>query len=107
MPEQTDRPQDVGSDHRRRGSPSAETLAVLADYRAALRVELMSAVAELRELTGSADLDRRAQLVGLAVKVARELATGSDATGAPAATLTATRGKAPKLTRRDRAALEA
>jgi len=63
-------------------------------------------VAELRELTGSADLDRRTALIGLAVKVARELATGSDPDVRRASVAhDATRGKAPKMTRRDRASL--
>jgi len=106
MPSDSERPQDVGRDRKRRGSPSAATLAVLADYRATLRVELVAVLGELAT-TKPADLDRRSQLVGLAVKVARELASGSDgAEGRASVASDATRGKAPKLTRRDRASLE-
>ena len=72
-----ERPQDVGRDRKRRGIPSAETLAVLTRYRAALRDELAETLTELRD-GKRPDLDTRAQLVGLAVKLARELATGSD-----------------------------
>jgi hypothetical protein len=106
MPDETDRPATVGSDHKRRGIPSSETLGILARYRAALRAELAETLTELRADTRP-DLDTRAQLVGLAVKIARELAVGSDVLPGPAsATSSATRGKPPRLTARDRAALE-
>ena len=102
---QTERPQDIGRDRKRRGIPSAETLAVLTRYRGALRDELGDTLDALRG-GKRPDLDTRAQLVNLAVKLARELATGSDITGPALGASSATRGKPPRLTARDRAALE-
>jgi len=111
MAEDSDRPQDAGRTHRRRGIPSAESLAIPERYRTALRDELGETLTELRPPSGAKPkLVERLRLWDLALKLARELGSGSDLpTIAPRAIAAApdeTRGRAPKLTRRDRARIE-
>lgn len=120
MAESTARPQDVGRVHSRRGIPSAESLALLARYRAALRAELGETLTELRPEPGTEGLGLvakgkpalgdRLRLWDLALKLARELGEGIDLTVSDGGVLPptppdATRGRAPKLTRRDKARL--
>jgi hypothetical protein len=112
--DETDRPQDAARPpaRRRRGIPSAEALVLLERYRTALRDELGETLTELRPAKGARPaLAQRLKLWDLALKLARELASGSDIPEPPAApvasgTSGATRGAAPKLTRRERARLE-
>jgi len=111
MPEDSDRPQDAGRVHRRRGIPSAESLTILARYRAALRDELGETLTELRPTSGAKPkLVERLRLWDLALKLARELGSGSDVPSIAPRPLAAapdeTRGKAPKLTKRERARIE-
>jgi hypothetical protein len=113
MAEESDRPQDAARPpaRKRRGIPSAESLALLERYRMALRAELGETLTELRPDPPAAKpgLADRLRLWDLALKLARELAAGSDVPGpAPSAAPErgATRGQAPRLTRRDRARLE-
>jgi len=110
MPEASDRPQDAGRRHARRGAPSGETLELLTRYRQALRDELGETLTELRPESAKAKpaLASRLKLWDLALKLARELGSGTDAQPpAPsAAPSDATRGTAPRLTRRDRARIE-
>jgi len=111
VPEASDRPQDAGRKHTRRGIPSAATLELLERYRNALRAELSETIAELRPegARGKPALASRLKLWDLALKLARELGSGSDVTAPPsqvAAPSDATRGRAPRLTRRDRARIE-
>lgn len=103
------RPQDQGRTHRRRGSPSPATRALLDRYHAALRDQLGALLDELEpkmpapglldgELAATPQrptLERAGKLWDLAVKLARELGAeidpappqpsrgsqGSDATG--------------------------
>ena len=103
-----DRPQDGGRDpgHRRRGIPSADTLAILERYRGALRDELAAVLTTLRE-SPPADLDERMRLWRHARQLAGELMGGSDVPtravlGAQPETA---RRRPPRLTARDRAAL--
>jgi len=107
MPEASDRPQDAGRRHARRGIPSAATLELLERYRQALRDELGETLTELRPSSSRSKpaLASRLKLWDLALKLARELGSGSDvAPPAPvAAPSDATRGRAPRLTSRDRA----
>jgi len=114
--EENARPQDVGRSHKRRRIPSAESLALLERYRAALRAELGETLAELRPtdpeglgLVPSAKpaLSHRLKLWDLALKLARELGGDTDPPPRPydATPPDATRGRAPKLTRRDKARL--
>lgn len=109
MPAKTDRPQDVGRSRRRRGIPSADTLAILARYRAALRDELGATLDRLAG-EGVRDTDERAKLWRHARQTAHELAEGDDppALGmlAPAAAGGASGVRPPRLTARDRAALD-
>lgn len=86
------RAQDQGRRHRRRGSPSAETASLLAEYQEAMRTELRAVLAELRGvvpdtglgLDGPAagpvrpKLAERMKLWDLAIKVGRELGTEVD-----------------------------
>jgi hypothetical protein len=111
MPEESDRPQDAGRRHARRGIPSAESLELLERYRTALRDELGETLTELRPAKGARPaLAQRLKLWDLALKLARELAAGSDVPSIGprpvAAAPDETRGRAPKLTRRERARLE-
>jgi len=110
MPEASDRPQDAGRVHRRRGLPNAESLALLERYRTALRDELGETLTELRPPSAKPALASRLRLWELAMKLARELGSGSDVPTPGPRPITAapeeTRGRAPKLTRRDRARLE-
>jgi len=111
MPDESDRPATIGSDHRKRGTQSPATAAVLADYRRALRDELAAVIRDLRA-DPAPKPSERATLAALAIKLARHLETGSDPPDTPATLRrhsgdTARRGQAPKLTRRDRASLEA
>lgn len=117
MTDDAARPQDVGRSHKRRGLPSPESLALLERYRAALRAELGETLAELRPdaageglgLVARAKpaLPQRLKLWDLALKLARELGADTDLPPRPTdpAPAGATRGSAPKLTRRDRARL--
>lgn len=90
--EATGRPQDQGRRHRRRGTPSAATASLLADYHAAMRAELRAC---LGELGGAATenglglvpavvvrppLRERMALWDLAIKLGRELGSEVDAT---------------------------
>lgn len=103
-----DRPQDVGRRHTRRGIPSADTLAILARYRAALRDELAETLTLLRARKRP-PLDERMKLWRHARQVAAELTTESDVTPGEArigAQPDANRGRPPRLTARDRAALD-
>jgi hypothetical protein len=108
MPDRSDRPQDVGRKHTRRGIPSADTLAVLARYRGALRDELTATLDTLRTKP-PADLDERMRLWRHARQVAGELTTESDVTPGDVPSVRApdaVRGRPPRLTARDRAALD-
>jgi hypothetical protein len=103
------RPQDEGRDpgHRRRGIPSADTLAILERYRAALRAELADVLTTVRDRP-PADLEERMRLWRHARQLAGELVTGSDvpaALTALGAQPSAARRRPPRLTARDRAAL--
>ena len=113
MPEASDRPQDAGRKHTRRGIPSAATLELLERYRNALRAELSETLEDLRpdaaRSKGKPQLAVRLKLWDLALKLARELGSGTDVSPAPTAAVApsdATRGRAPRLTRRDRARIE-
>jgi hypothetical protein len=110
-----DRPQDVGRSHARRGSVGPETDAILDAYRVAMRAELADTLAEVRPVTGQMtvaggvakpQLADRLKLWELAIKLARELAGGSDAgspSDVPAAP--ARSARPPKLTARERRSL--
>lgn len=117
MAEDTARPQDVGRSHRRRGIPSPESLALLERYRQALRDELGETLSELRPgagtdglglvAKGKPALTQRLKLWDLALKLARELGADTDLPPRPTydGPPDATRGRAPRLTRRDKARL--
>lgn len=108
MPDESDRPATVGTDHRKRGTQSPETAAVLADYRRAIREELAAVIRDLRTEPAPKPSER-ATLAALAIKLARHLETGSDPPSTPRSAARSgigPRGRAPRLTRRDRANLE-
>jgi hypothetical protein len=109
MPDRSgDRPQDVGRRHTRRGIPSADTLAILARYRAALREELAETLTALRAKRRP-PLDDRVKLWRHARQVAAELIGESDVTPGDVPSVRApdaVRGRPPRLTARDRAALD-
>jgi hypothetical protein len=119
--ETTDRPQDAGRAHRRRGDLSPETDALLDRYRDAMRRELGGLLEELEpaevltqaSIDGTADrpiglgLVARRERWELAIKLARELAGGADAEPpAPAddgkSRRAPVRARAPRLTARER-----
>lgn len=94
-----DRPQDVGRSHARRGAPSPETTALLADYQAAMRTELRAVLTELegqRQPAGllpdteppmiRPTLPDRMRLWDLAIKIGRELGSAIDADPVPVET---------------------
>ena len=121
MGEDTDRPQDVGRAHRKAGAPGPETARILEAYRNAMRAELEDTLAELRPEAGQLtiaggvkrpELAERVKLWNLAIVLARELGSSVDIPAPePGATVAgdrpsgATRGRAPRLTKRDRASL--
>jgi hypothetical protein len=94
------RPQDQGRRHRRKGSPTAETATLLAQYQAAMRAELRSLLTDIRGKLPDPGLglietdperpalSERARMWDLAIRVARELGTEVDQpdTGRPAET---------------------
>lgn len=89
----TDRPQDVGRDHRKRNVPPVESVALLERYAAAMRLELAGIIDELYPTSGQLTLvgdldrpplDRRVVLWALAVKLGRELAAAPASTLPPA-----------------------
>jgi hypothetical protein len=116
--EATDRPQDAGRAHRRRGELSTETDELLGRYRAAMRAELAGVLTELEgaggltqaSLDGTADrpvlgLVARRERWELAIKLARELAGGADVEPPAPADAGASRrapARAPRLSARDR-----
>lgn len=92
-----DRPQDVGRAHRRKGSPSPETAALLTEYQEAMRAELRAVLAELTPAMPVAgllpdlppipirpSLGDRMRLWDLAIKLGRELGSAIDADPVPA-----------------------
>lgn len=100
-----DRPQDVGRRHVRRGMSSAETLGVLERYRAALRAELASVLDEA-EAAGGLPAAERAAMWRHARQVAHELAEGDDPPARMIPAPAAAGRRPPRLSARDRAALE-
>ena len=91
-------------------------MALLDRYRAALRAELGETLDELRPTApaglglvppGKPGLTDRLKLWDLALKLARELGADADLPERPYdnTSADATRGRAPKLTRRDKARL--
>jgi len=124
------RPQDVERPHRRTrgGTPAPETLALLERYRAAMRAELGELLAEIRPapattgqlaLNGDVEpaarpkLEQRRALWDLAIRLGRELSSvtlepgweGALDSGKPELTGRRAAARAPRLSRRDRAAL--
>ena len=93
----TDRPQDVGRRHRRKGAPSEATRLLLTEYHDAMRRELRAVLGELEPTTDGQialdgkpaepkrpKLETRARLWDLAIKLGRELGTAIDAGDGPA-----------------------
>lgn len=91
MTDAAGRPQDQGRRHRRKGSPTAETTSLLADWYSTLRDELRAVTVELRGkvpdpglLPGVPQdpirpkLNERVELVRLGVMVANALGTEVD-----------------------------
>jgi hypothetical protein len=122
--EATDRPQDAGRAHRRRGDLSPETDELLARYRDAMRRELAGILDELepaevlvqQSIDGTSDrpvslgLVARRERWELAIKLARELAGGADAEPSPPpddgkSRRAPVQARAPRLTARERRAL--
>jgi hypothetical protein len=120
---ENDRPQDIGRRHRKSGDTAPETAAIIVRYRAAMRAELGALLDELEprhlvqsSLDGSSDravglgITARRERWDLAIRLGKELAGGSDeapVTAETVATAARRRGTAaPRLTKRDRAALE-
>ena len=86
-----DRAQDVGRRHRRKGQPSAETVALLESYRQAMRDELRDVLAEIRgkapepgllpDAAGTVvrpAIAERAKLWDLGIRLGRELGAAID-----------------------------
>jgi hypothetical protein len=112
------RVQDQGRPHRRNGSPSPASVALLDRYRAELRAEIGELLDELRPATGQLTLeggaparpalDRRRELWDLAVKLARELERGPEPDPTPERSpATARAPRAPRLSPAARRALGA
>lgn len=83
-----DRPQDVGRRHRRKGRPSAETVALLEAYRQAMRDELRAVLGELEPVAPGGlmpdapkvrpPIAERARLWDLGIRLGRELGSAID-----------------------------
>lgn len=99
MPDDTDRPQDVGRSHKRKGAPSPATRALLEQWHATLRAELQAVIVELDGVTlepglfpeaatgpvvKRPNLADRARLVDLGIKVGNALGSAIDPAPNPA-----------------------
>lgn len=90
MADSTDRPQDVGRRHRRKGEPSGATSTLLARYQGAMRDELGALLDELKPTPPAPGLGLvpteqkrlsiadRSRRWDLAIKIGRELAAEID-----------------------------
>ena len=127
MPEETDRPQDVGRRHRAAANaPTPETARILELYRAAMRAELGDVLEELRPAVPEPGtpptfgeliplrpaLAERLKLWDLAIKLGRELASpglaGLEDPDPPAPSTSSSRpapARAPRLSARERRSL--
>jgi hypothetical protein len=120
--EETDRPQDAGRPHRRVSIPEPETARILEAYRDAMRAELEETLGDIRPDAGQLtigggvarpELAERVKLWDLAIKLARELGRdpvlelGDPPAPPPVATDgAARRGRAPRISARDRKRIE-
>lgn len=104
--DRSERPQDVDRNRRRRGSISPATAELLAMYRDSLRTELAATLTKLAD--GKLATDERIALMRLARQTAAELREGDDIGDrlTPGAAVRSSLTRPPRLSARDRAALE-